>query len=161
MPSFIDFMVFLGMVFLRFGVPLLIVVGVGYLLKRLDRRWEAEARAYAAKQAAQQPRVQPEPPRPVERPAVPARKPTDIPQIPFIIPPAGIKDTRLPLAQPGLMAAPPQPCWEAKQCSADKKAQCAAPQHPGQPCWQARADAEGHVPEECVDCDIFQRYPMM
>lgn len=161
MPSFVDFLVFLGMVFLRFGVPLLIVVGIGYLLKRLDRRWEAEAREYAAKQAAQQPAARPEAPRPVERPAVPVRTPTEAPQMPFIIPPAVIKDSRLPLPQPGLMATPPQACWDVKKCSADKKAQCAAPQHPDQPCWQARFDAEGHVPAECVGCDIFQRYPMM
>ena len=45
MIDFIDIAVFAGMVFLRVGVPLLILVGVGYLLKRLDRRWEAEARA--------------------------------------------------------------------------------------------------------------------
>lgn len=162
MPNFVDFLVFLGMVFLRFGVPLLIVLGIGYLLKQLDQRWEAEAREYAAKQAAQQPGIRPEAPRPVERPAVPVRTPAEMPQMPFIIPPpAAIKDTRLPLAQPGLMATPPQACWDAKKCSADKKAQCAAPQHPDQPCWQARFDAEGRVPKECVGCDIFQRYPMM
>ncbi len=159
MPNFIDFLVFLGMVFLRFGVPLLIVLGIGHLLKRLDRRWEAEAREYAAKQAAQQPGIRPEAPQPVE---LPVRKPADVPQTPFIIPPpAVIKDTRLPLPQPGLVATPPQACWDVKKCSADKKAQCAAPQHPDQPCWQARFDAEGHIPEECVGCDIFQRYPMM
>lgn len=162
MPNFIDFLIFLGMVFLRFGVPLLIVLGIGYLLKRLDRRWEAEAREYAARQAAQQPQVQPKAPRPVERPAVPVRTPAEMPQMPFIVPPpVAIRDSQLPLPQPGLVATPPQACWDAQKCPADKKAQCAAPQHPEQPCWQARFDAEGHVPEECVNCDIFQRYPMM
>ena len=43
MINFTDMLVFAGMLFLRFGVPLLIVIGIGYLLKRLDRRWEAEA----------------------------------------------------------------------------------------------------------------------
>ena len=42
MINFTDMLVFTGMLFLRFGVPLLVVIGIGYLLKRLDRRWEAE-----------------------------------------------------------------------------------------------------------------------
>jgi hypothetical protein len=48
-----------------------------------------------------------------------------------------------------------------KGCNDTSKAQCAAPQHPDKPCWQARFDAEGAIPEDCVGCDIFQRYPMM
>ena len=38
-----DIAVFTGMLLLRVGLPLAIVVGIGFLLKRLDRRWEAEA----------------------------------------------------------------------------------------------------------------------
>ena len=60
MPDFVDFLVFLGLVMVRFGVPLLVVVGGAFLLKRLDRRREAEAHEYAAKQAAAQPEVEPE-----------------------------------------------------------------------------------------------------
>lgn len=161
MPNFVDFMVFLGMVFLRFGVPLAVIVGAGYLLKRLDRRWEAEAREYAAKHATEQPGVQPEAPKPAQRPAVPARKPAQAPQMPFIIPPPSIRDQRQQVARPGMMAAVAQPCWDAKGCGDSAKAQCAAPQHPDQPCWQARFDAEGQIPDECVSCDIFQRHPMM
>lgn len=157
MPNFIDFLMVLGMIALRFGGPLLVIVGIGYLLKRLDRRWEAEAREYAAKQAAEQPAVQPETP----RPTVPARKPIPAPApLPFIIPPAVQKDQRVQL-QPGMTVAASQACWDVKGCGDTKKATCAAPQHPEQPCWQARFDAEGHVPEECVSCDIFQRYPVM
>ena len=60
MINFTDMLVFAGMFFLRFGVPLLIVIGIGYLLKRLDRRWEAEAWAEQAKaQAAEVPAEQP------------------------------------------------------------------------------------------------------
>ncbi len=43
MFNFTDFLVLAGMFLLRFGVPAAIVIGVGYLLKRLDKRWEAEA----------------------------------------------------------------------------------------------------------------------
>ena len=52
MIDFTDMLVFAGMLFLRFGVPLLVVIGIGYLLKRLDRRWEAEAWAEQAKAKA-------------------------------------------------------------------------------------------------------------
>ncbi len=34
-----------GMFILRLGVPLILTLGVGYLLRRLDRSWEAEATA--------------------------------------------------------------------------------------------------------------------
>jgi hypothetical protein len=159
MINFTDMLVFAGMLFLRFGVPLLIVIGIGYLLKRLDRRWEAEAWAEQAKaQAAEVPAEQPSVPAPCPRPAVPARTPVPAPVLPFIPPP--VRET--PRPQPGMtMARAAQPCYDAKGCSDTSKAQCAAPQHPEKPCWQARFDAEGAIPEDCVGCDIFQRYPMM
>ena len=56
MPSFTDFMVVIGMIALRFGIPALAIAGIAFLFKRLDRRWEAEAHEYAAKQAAEQAR---------------------------------------------------------------------------------------------------------
>jgi hypothetical protein len=157
MINFTDMLVFTGMLFLRFGVPLLIVIGIGYLLKRLDRRWEAEAWAEQRKtQAAEVPAEQPSVPAP--RPAVPARTPVPAPVLPFIPPP--VRET--PRPQPGMtMARATQPCYDVKGCSDASKAQCAAPQHPEKPCWQARFDAEGAIPEDCVGCDIFQRYPMM
>ena len=142
MINFTDMLVFAGMVFLRFGVPLLVVVGIGYLLKRLDRRWEAEAweeqrKAQAAEVPAEQPAV------PAPRPTVPARRPAPAPVLPFIIPP--VRET--PRPQPGMtMARAAQPCYDVKGCSDASKAQCAAPQHPEKPCWQARFDAEGSDP---------------
>ena len=159
MINFTDMLVFTGMLFLRFGVPLLVVIGIGFLLKRLDRRWEAEAWAEQAKaQAAEVPAEQPGIPAPAPRPAVPARTPVPAPVLPFIPPP--VRET--PRPQPGMtMARAVQPCYDAKGCSDTSKAQCAAPQHPEKPCWQARFDAEGAIPEDCVGCDIFQRYPMM
>ena len=157
MIDFTDMLVFAGMVFLRFGVPLLVVIGIGYLLKRLDRRWEAEAWAEQRKaQAAEVPAEQPSVPAP--QPTVPARKPVPAPVLPFILPP--VRET--PRPQPGMTAArAAQTCYDVKGCTDSSKAQCAAPQHPEKPCWQARFDAEGAIPEDCVGCDIFQRYPMM
>ncbi len=159
MPSFTDFMVVVGMIALRFGVPALVIGGIAYLLKRLDRRWEAEASEYAAKRAAEQPAVQPEAPRPAERPAMPTREPAPAPQMPFIIPPAAIRDQRQQLAQPGMMAPMAEPGRRASRANTGSKPQCAAPQTGDKPCWQARLDAEGKIPDECVNCDIFQRYP--
>lgn len=157
MPSFVDFMVFLGMAFLRFGVPALVVVGLAYLLKRLDRRWAAEAQAYAAQHAAKQPEAS----KPAERPAMPARTPAQAPQMPFIIPPAVIPDQRQQMAQPGLMAPGVESGRSVKRSAASGKPLCSAPQNADKPCWQTRLEAEGQIPDECVNCDIFQRHPIM
>lgn len=180
MPSFTDFLVVIGMIGLRFGVPALVLAGLAYGLKRLDRRWEAEARDYAARHPEAREVVQPTAPQPAApRPTAPARTPARTPSVPFVPPPekerriqpgvsAGQPGIAVPgqrggvyPGQPGLSAAPQRPCWDLKSCSETAKAQCAAPQHPDQPCWQARFDAEGQIPEECVQCDVFQRYPMM
>jgi hypothetical protein len=155
MLSFMDLLVVVGFFALRIGVPLLLTAGGVYLLKRLDRKWEAEARAMQT-QPAERSAVRPSAP----KPATVVRVPTSPqPVLPWMPPPA--MDKRL-AQQPGLMAVPAQqPCWTAKGCSDNQRAQCVAPQHPELPCWQARFDAEGAIPEECVKCDIFQRYPMM
>ena len=44
----------IGLFLLRFGVPLLIMFAIGYWLRRLDTRWQAEARAKYAARLAQQ-----------------------------------------------------------------------------------------------------------
>lgn len=160
MLDFVDIAVVAGMMFLRIGVPVLVVLAIGYGLKRLDRRWEAEARAHQAKTAAEQPAV------PAPQPTVPARRPGKQPAtpqpLPFVPPAAMNKETQRPVlyAQAGLTASG-KPCWDEKHCSESKRQACAASSHPDQPCWQARFNAEGHIPEECVHCDIFQRYPSM
>ncbi len=43
MDGISDAFVIAGMFILRLGVPLAITLGVGYLLLRLDRKWQAEA----------------------------------------------------------------------------------------------------------------------
>jgi hypothetical protein len=161
MINFTDFLMLAGMFLLRFGVPALVVVGLGLLLKRLDARWEAEANEYAAKQAAERPAIQPEAPKPAERPATPARKPVETPQLPFIIPPAPIRDQRQQIAQPGMQAPVADAGRGVSRASAGSKVQCSAPQNAGQPCWQVRLNSEGKIPDECVTCEVFQRYPTM
>ncbi len=153
MLSFVDLLVVIGFFALRIGVPVLIMAGLVYLLKRLDRRWEAEARALQAQTRAA---AQPTAPAPARGTKV--RVPVSpTPTLPWVPPPAV---TQLPAQQPGLTAAAAQPCWMVKGCSDAKRANCAAAQHPELPCWQARFDAEGAIPDECVHCDAFQRYPM-
>jgi hypothetical protein len=155
MPSFLDLLVVIGMMFLRIGVPILVVALIAVALKRLDARWEREAGKYATRQ-------------PKKGVAAPIRKPQPQPQpqVPFI-PPAAIKDNRI---QPGVSAgvAVPAPikaapatqaCWDAKGCSPAAQATCSAPAHPDMPCWQARFEAEGSIPADCANCDVFQRSP--
>jgi hypothetical protein len=158
MFSISDLLMFFAMVFLRVGVPLLVTAGIVYAFKRLDRRWEAEARAQREAEAPSEQPAAPVGP----RPATPARPPAQ-PAVPMIIPPMPVREQRAGLGygHTGLVASAGQPCWDAKSCGTDAKARCAAPSHPDQACWQARFQAEGAIPEECVSCDIFQRYPAM
>ncbi len=44
----------LGMFILRLGVPLAVILTVGYLLRRLDAKWQAEAQAQRATSQPQQ-----------------------------------------------------------------------------------------------------------
>lgn len=184
MIDFTDFAVFVGMMFLRIGVPALVIVALAYGLKRLDRRWEAEARAYQAKVAAEQPSEQPaiQPEAPAPQPARgrrPGKQPVTPQPLPFIPPQPASKEQRPGVyagsggagtlgvpGTPGIVgnaaiSASGKHCWDEKNCGESKRANCAAPTHADQPCWQARFNAEGHVPEECVSCDVFQRYPSM
>jgi hypothetical protein len=145
MMNFIDLMAVIGMFLLRVGVPLGITAGLVFLLKRLDRRWEMEARAERKADKA------------AEQPAKAPGKPAPSPELPFIPPPA-IPDRRI---QPGVSVGQAvQPGVSAKS-SRTEKAMCSAPQNADKPCWQVRFDVEGQIPEECVGCDIFQRYPVM
>jgi hypothetical protein len=163
MLDFLDLVGLLGMIFLRFGIPIILMAGAAYFLKRMDARWEAEARAAQAVEEAEQPGVAPEAP---TRPAQPApvrqrRAPAPGP-LPTFVPPPVDKSVPIQAAiQPGMMMAASQHCWDVKGCSEEAKASCAAPANPGVPCWQARLAADGKIPDECVECDIFQRYPTM
>jgi hypothetical protein len=144
-------LIMLGLLILRIGVPLGIVLLLGYFLKRLDRRWEAEARAQrAAAAAVDQPAVQPVAP----RPARPSGVDVPGPQLPYApIPLVGL--------QPGLILLDGKRCSDIKGCSEQSKAKCPAVLHPDTPCWQARRESEGRLPAGCSECDIFLRYPVM
>lgn len=48
-------------------------------------------------------------------------------------------------------------CWDAKDCSPEKRAACPAYQNNRVPCWQLFRDSEGWLKEECLDCDVFRK----
>jgi hypothetical protein len=156
MLSVTDGLILIGMFLLRFGVPLAIVVGLGYLLKRLDRRWEREAREMQAASEGIQPAAQ-QPAAPAPRPQPARRSGMDVPgpQLPFD--PAGLGRRVQP--GPALTAAPQRHCWDVKGCTAEQMTHCAAPKNPDMPCWQARSQAERQMPETCFDCNIYKDYP--
>jgi len=166
MVSFGDLLVLIGMFALRFGAPLLIVVGLGYFLKRIDRRWEAEARAQQEAEAgerqgeaARRPTTRPTAPRPAGRPATPKRAP--LPELPFVPQPMMVKgaESRAPLGALAFQSG--KRCYDYCDCPESQRSQCAAAGQPNLPCWQARFDADGRMPEECADCEMFRVYPPM
>ncbi|MCB0255383.1 MAG: hypothetical protein KDI55_16795 [Anaerolineae bacterium] len=118
---------------LRLGVPIFITLFIGYLLKRLDARWQAEARE--SRKAAE---------------AAAAKKPLAVPK------PAGQRSIQ-PLY--ALDASGVLPCWKVKGCTAAMQAACAASHQPNVACWQARTTAEGRLPSECKGCELHVPVP--
>jgi len=159
MVSLVDVLVLIGMFALRFGVPLLIVVGLGYLLKRIDRRWEAEARAQQQAEAGEQPGVRPIAPLPAGRQAPLKRVPP--PELPFVPPPRMVKGAEAGAPLGALAFQSGKRCYDYRDCEESRRSQCPAAGQPHLPCWQARFDAEGQMPEECADCAMFRVYPPM
>jgi hypothetical protein len=138
-----DVLAILGLFVLRFGIPVFVTLGLAYLLKRLDRHWEEEARLNQQPQPSVEKRL----------PARPARAGVDI---------AGRQSPYMP--SPGLAmntATATIHCWDKKHCTEEGKALCAAFAHPDQPCWEARTVAAGQLPVTCPTCDIYQHYPLM
>lgn len=138
MDALTDILVILGMFFLRLGVPLLLVFGVGYLLRRLDARWEAEAREQAGTDVRQ-----------VQQRRRPGRQPSERP--------APAVPQRLPAAPAyaSVIDIFGQPCWAINDCDAATKEKCPAFHQPGSPCWLARFQEEGHLPDGCQECAIY------
>lgn len=168
MITLADLLAMIGLFAVRIGIPLAITAGLVYLLKRLDKRWEEEARAEQRAQVAAQPGARPPAEQQVESPAPPlerrppaGRAPAPAPQLPWIPPPQpAIRPGQQP--QPGLAAAAqPRHCWDAKSCGEAARAGCPAFHRPDLPCWQARLEADGSIPEDCVDCERFRRYQLM
>lgn len=66
MDGLLQVAVIVGMFILRLGVPLLITLLVAYWLRRLDGRWEAEARA----RQETEPTVTEEAQKPISKPTI-------------------------------------------------------------------------------------------
>ncbi len=127
MEVLIDVLVIIGMFLLRLGLPLALVLAVGWWLRRLDARWEAEARR-------QRPSVMAEPPSPVW--------PTD-------------KPSGWPVGLTGAVDVFGLPCWHLRGCDRTRRESCPAYRQPDLPCWLARSEAEGALPAGCATCLIF------
>jgi len=129
MGTFIDTMVMIGFFVLRLGVPLLLVFGVGYLLRRLDAKWEAELWQQAEKS-----------PRPVARPTSPRPRPQPVGQTVHLLTAQDVFG---------------QPCWDIKDCAPEMLEHCPAVASPEMPCWLARQESEGQLPKACYNCSIY------
>jgi hypothetical protein len=131
MNSLAEVLYIIGLFVLRLGVPALIILTIAYFLRRLDARWEQEARL--EQEAGRVTR------KVVEQKDV-------FPTLPHS-----------PLPQPLLAAFDSygKPCWEIKDCDPIAVEQCPAHQNPNMSCWQARREAEGKIPLECYHCELF------
>jgi hypothetical protein len=88
-----------GMFIVRLGVPLAITLAVGYLLRRLDAKWQAEAWAQSAASPAQ------------NKNTVLAQQPPDNPGSPCWVLKACGASVRAQCAAP---QQPQIPCWMAR-----------------------------------------------
>lgn len=114
------------LVLLRLGVPLIITIGLAYALRRLDLRWQTQARESRQMQEAVVPLA----------PGAPARAESW-------------------MLQPWPASSNAKPCWMVKGCTEALRASCAATRQPSVPCWQARSRAEGRLPAECKGCELY------
>lgn len=121
-----------GLFVLRLGIPLAITLIIAYFLRRLDAKWEDEARS--EQEAGRVTRE------------VEEEKTVSVP-LAHVPPPAPIS---------AAFDSYGKPCWEInKDCNPIKMEHCPAYQDPSVPCWQARRQAEGRIPVECYHCEIF------
>jgi len=144
MLDFLDILGLMVMVLLRFGIPLGVMAVAAYFLKRLDARWEAEARASEeAARAAEQPAATQQPAVPA-RPAQPAatrqrRAPAPGPLPTFVPPPPA----RPIYQQPGLMMARRSPAGTSRVARRRRRRparrQPTRMCHAGRPGWTQRA----------------------
>lgn len=48
-----------------------------------------------------------------------------------------------------------RPCWEQRDCSPTRRAECPAYTRPSLACWCAREEVDGLLPSACVACGIY------
>lgn len=57
-------------------------------------------------------------------------------------------------AAPAPHAEAVTPCWELMGC--EPSAKCIAKERPGVPCWLLMQLRDGHLPERCIDCQVYK-----
>lgn len=122
MEEWLQVPMIVGMFLLRLGIPLAITLAVGYWLRKLDAKWEAEAVA-RREQAGQS----------TFRRTPYARAEIDINKI--------IRER----------------CWDINKCPQMVKVECPAWKQPNLACWEARTNTEGHLPEKCHNCELYEK----
>jgi hypothetical protein len=142
----VDLVTVAGLLILRVGIPVGVVALLAYGLHRLDRRWEAEARAQSAPSLAAPP--------PAAQAPRPATRGVDVPgpQLPY-------EPALAPRPASWAASATAQPCWEKHGCGERERRACPAHANPTVICWQARLRVERQLPERCFTCDIFAGQP--
>jgi hypothetical protein len=62
--------------------------------------------------------------------------------------------------QMAMLAAQRTPCWEQKQCVAEKRATCPAYLEKSVPCWQIFRAKDGNLKPACLSCGVFRGAPV-
>ena len=47
------------------------------------------------------------------------------------------------------------PCWDAKNCSPERRNSCPAYQNGQKACWQVLSEQDGRLKDECLGCNVF------
>jgi hypothetical protein len=150
MEWWLEVLIIVGFFVLRLGVPLAITLIVGYWLRRLDARWQAEARLAAETSKAQEQVVSQVLEGRSQGLLVRSGRAGESSSI---CPKTGIFLQKNGETKPEDRIG--QPCWVLKQCPLAVRNRCPAYQPPYRLCWIARRQAEGQVPAECYQCDLF------
>lgn len=130
----------IGLFILRLGVPLAITLAIGYCLRRLDAKWQAEAQA-------QRLMAQDEVQHGLEAESLTVRE-KEVPGL------GEIPGKRAELTLKSFRINN-QPCWLLKDCPEASRLNCPAYQYPYLSCWMARYRATGQIPSQCYSCEIF------
>ena len=131
MSPITEILTIISLFVLRLGVPLAITLVIAYLLRRLDARWEKEARLEQEIGGMTRKVVK--------------QKETSI----------SLPRSPLPEPLPVAFDSYGKPCWEIKDCDPINMEHCPAHKDPSVPCWQARREEEGKIPLECYHCELF------
>jgi hypothetical protein len=49
------------------------------------------------------------------------------------------------------------PCWDQRDCSTERRAECVAYGRRDMPCWLIMRQRNGELKEACLGCDVFRK----